>query len=161
MNSIDELPPLIQVEGSYHGTTNITSLSLFYSLHRAKFIRGRFEGDRVAGKILYRLLPGRYVQFNYLSWWKKDPPEEITLTLISLSEEGQEALESATIKFRHASFIDRPEIPQQVRVFFAARPGYHSYPGPDFERVFTEEENTALLRFIQQEKTLLEGEEVE
>jgi len=45
----------------YQGTSNVRKLNVVFSIKRRKFIKARREGDRVAGRYVYTLLPGKYV----------------------------------------------------------------------------------------------------
>jgi len=41
----------------YQGTSNVRKLNVVFSIKRRKFIKARREGDRVAGRYVYTLMP--------------------------------------------------------------------------------------------------------
>jgi len=50
----------------YQGTTNVRKVEAVFSLKKNKFIRPiKQEGDRVAGKYVYELYPGKYIEVGY------------------------------------------------------------------------------------------------
>jgi len=154
----------VEMRGWYQGTSNITKLAAIYSVKRRKFVKGYYKGSRTHGEILYKLLPGTYVWFEYFGWWRKDPPRELTVTLFKIvkDEEGfrRVTVASASIRFYKDEFLRSLGI-QQLVDFFEARPHYHSYPGLDFEKVYSEEENNRLIEFVMSKKEVVEGEEHE
>ena len=151
---------LFEVRGWYQGTSNITKLAAVYSVKRRKFVKGFLKGSSTHGDIIYRLLPGTYVFFEYFYWTKADPPRTLTVKLIALGADGSmKTLAALTIRFYSADFVN--QFPEQVRDFFAARPGYHSRPALNTDKVYTEEENEKLLNLIKQNAEFVEGEEHE
>jgi hypothetical protein len=154
----------VEIRGWYQGTSNITKLAAVYSVKRRKFVKGFYRGSRTHGEILYRLLPGTYIFFEYFGWWRNDPPRELTVTLfrIERDEEGfrRRTIALRTIRFYRPEFLSSLGIPQLVD-FFEARPHYHSFPSLNFDRVYTEEDNERLLKFISEGKEVVEGEENE
>jgi len=154
----------VEVRGWYQGTSNVTKLAAVYSIKRRKFVKGYYKGSRTHGDILYKLLPGTYIFFEYLGWWHNDPPREIVVTLfrITRTEEGfkRERIASSIIRFYKEDFPKGLGIPQIVD-FFEARPYYHSFPTLNFDKVYTEEENEKLLNFVMARREIVEGEEHE
>jgi hypothetical protein len=151
---------LIEIKGWYQGTSNITKLAAVYSTKRRKFVKGYLAGSRTHGEILYRLLPGTYVFFEYFGWWRNDPPRELTAKLIAVSKDGSvKTLAALTIRFYNAEFL--AQFPEQVRDFFNARPGYHTRPSLNFEKVYDEAEHEKLINLIMQNATFVEGGEHE
>jgi len=160
---------LIEWAGEYQGTSNIHVLRALYSIKRRKFVKGFYAGNRVRGDIRYRIYPGRYIIFHYHSWWQQDPPRQLQLHLVDINKkEETKAIASVTVIASVALEFYKPEylgnfgIPHLVD-FYDAVPGYHSYPGINFEKVYSEEENEKLLRFIlsNNKKVIREGEEHE
>jgi len=156
---------LMEYRGYYQSTTNIRRLRLLYSLKNRKFIKGYLHGSRTSGDILYRVFPGKYLEFDYSYWNKADPPRQIKVRLVSLSKEGIKTLNQVVIQFYDkdpSGFIS--QFPRQVVDFFDARPKYyHSKPvlEPLFTTIYTEEEQDALLRLVMSNSEIREGEEVE
>jgi hypothetical protein len=154
----------VEVRGWYQGTSSITHLSALYSLSRRKFIKGYYAGDRVSGDIKYKLFPGKYIRFTLFSWWRMDPPRKLTISLIEIERDGKEVREkvlaTVTIKFYNSEFLQTIGVPQVID-FYKARPGYHSRPGLDFAKVYSEEEHEKLLRLIASSPEIVEGEEHE
>jgi hypothetical protein len=154
----------LEMRGWYQGTSNITKLAAIYSVKRRKFVKGYYKGSRTHGEILYRLLPGTYVFFEYFSWWRNDPPRELTLTLFRIEKDAEGfrrvVLATSTVKFYNPEFLVGLGIPQLVD-FFDARSHYHAYPTLNFEKIYSEEENEKLLNFVMSGKELVEGEEHE
>jgi hypothetical protein len=154
----------VEIRGWYQGTSNITRLAAVYSVKKRKFVKGYYKGSRTHGEILYRLLPGTYVFFEYFGWWRNDPPRELTVSLfrIEKSDEGfrRVTVVTARIRFYNAEFLTGLGIPQLVD-FFEARPHYHRYPSLNFEKVYSEEENEKLLSFVMSRKEIVEDEEHE
>jgi hypothetical protein len=134
---------------------------MFYSIKNRKFIRGFFKGDKVSGDILYQLYPGRYIEFDLVAWARNDPPVKIAITLFELSPNGKKRLASAVVGFNRYDFIQNPEIPEQVKDFWAGRPRYHTRPTVSFDKVYSEQEHQKLLDFVLSKKSLIEGEEHE
>ena len=153
-----------EMRGWYQGTSNITKLAAVYSVKKRKFIKGFYKGSRTHGDILYRLLPGTYVFFEYLGWWRKDPPRELTITLFKIEKDAEGfrrvTIAKTEIKFYKEEFIKNLGIPQ-IWDFFDARPHYHSYPSLNFDKIYSEEENEKLLSFVMSKRELVEGEEHE
>ena len=154
----------MEMRGWYQSTSNITRLAAVYSVKRRKFVKGYIKGDRVYGDILYKLLPGTYVFFEYFGWWRNDPPREIVATLFRIvrTEEGfrRETIASSVVRFYKEEFLRGLGIPQLVD-FFEARPCYHCFPTLNFDKVYTEEENNRLIEFVMAKKEVIEGEEHE
>jgi hypothetical protein len=157
---------LVEFRGSWQGTTNITYLRALYSIKRRKFIKGFYEGSRPHGDIVYKVLPGTYVVFDYHGWWKLDPPRKITVEMVKLErgEEGSarsQRLASVVIKFYSKDGEFLKQFPPQIIDFFNARPGYHSYPSLNFEKVYSEEEERALEELLRRGGEYVEGAEHE
>jgi hypothetical protein len=156
---------LVEFRGSWQGTTNITHLRVLYSVKRRKFIKGYYQGSRPHGEILYRVLPGTYVVFDYHGWWRNDPPRQLRVEMIKLEKEGEErivkSLGGVTIRFYSKDGEFLKQFPPQIMDFFNARPGYHSYPSLNFEKVYSEEENQALLELLERGGEYVEGAEHE
>jgi hypothetical protein len=156
---------LVEFRGSWQGTTNITSLRALYSIKKRKFVKGFFEGSRPHGDIVYRVLPGTYVVFDYHGWWRLDPPRQMRIEKVHLIKQGEErvvkSLASVVIKFYSKDGEFLKQFPPQVLDFFNARPGYHSRPSLNFEKVYSDEENQALLRLVERGGEYVEGAEHE
>jgi len=154
----------MELRGWYQGTSNITRLAAVYSTKKRKFVKGYYKGSRTHGDILYKLLPGTYVFFEYFGWWRNDPPREIVATLFRIvrTEEGfrRETIASSVVRFYKEEFLRGLGIPQLVD-FFEARPCYHCFPTLNFDKVYTEEENNRLIEFVMAKKEVIEGEEHE
>jgi hypothetical protein len=165
MNAEVKPEELVEFRGSWQGTTNITSLRALYSVKRRKFIKGYYQGSRPHGEILYRVLPGTYVVFDYHGWWKLDPPRRLRVEKVYIGKEGEErvvkSLAAVEIKFYSKDGEFLKQFPPQVLDFFEARPGYHSYPSLSFEKVYSEEENQALLELLERGGEHVEGAEHE
>jgi hypothetical protein len=169
MSESVELQP-VKVYGWYQGTTNIRKFSVIYSIKNRKFVKGFFDGSRTSGNIIYRLYPGKYLRFEYKMWTKADPPRAISIKLINISAEKkgdeavarEEVIASTTIKFYTDDFIKELNIPQLID-FFEGRPGYHSKPYINTDRIYGEGEHAKLLEFIDVNngKEIIEGEEHE
>jgi hypothetical protein len=156
---------LIEFRGSWQGTTNITYLRALYSVKRRKFVKGFFEGSRPRGDIVYRVLPGTYVVFDYFGWWRNDPPRQMRIEKIHLSKQGEErvvkSLARVDIKFYSKDGEFLKQFPPQVVDFFNARPRYHSRPSLDFEKAYSEQENQELLALLERGGEYVEGAEHE
>ena len=153
---------LVEYKGCYQATTNIRRLRLLYSLKNRKFIKGYVSGSRTGGDIIYRLYPGRYLEFSYDYWNKADPPRKIKIRMILISGEGIKTLSQVTIEFYSDEFLS--QFPPQVIDFFEARPpGYHIKPdlAPLFQKVYSEEEHDQLLKLVSTSTEIKEGEELE
>jgi hypothetical protein len=148
---------LIEVEGKYRGTLSIRYLKLLYSIKNRKFIKGYLRGDRVEGKVLYRIYPGTYIMFEYFYWCKNDPPRKITISKVAISKEETKIINQTIIKFYNDEFVK--QFPQQVVDLFNARPRYHSLRMVDFNKVYSDEENQKLLQLVVENKEIIEGEE--
>jgi hypothetical protein len=151
-----------EIRGWYQGTSNITKLAAVYSIKRRKFVKGFYRGSRTHGDILYKLLPGTYVWFEYLGWWRNDPPRELTVELFRIVRDNEgfkrKTVARTTIRFYKPEFLKSLNLPQ-ILDFFEARPHYHSYPSLNFEKVYTEEENERLISFVSARREIVEGEE--
>lgn len=67
-----------------------------------------------------------------------------------------------TIMFEHGDWsLSQPTIPQMIKDIYAWLPGYHSLPSPDFDKTYSEGEIDQLMRMIEGEVRLVEGEEHE
>jgi hypothetical protein len=153
---------LIEWVGGYQGTSNIHKLRALYSMKKRKFIKGFYKGNRVKGGIFYRVYPGRYIVFYYHSWWQNDPPREMQLSLVNINSEKTEMIAWVRLEFYKPEFLSSFNLPQ-LTDFYDAVPGYHSYPSLNFEKIYSEDENNKLLKFIldNNKKTIREGEEHE
>ena len=151
---------LCNVTGSYRGTSNIKRLELVFSLKKRKFVKPTSrEGDRVEGVYRYTLLPGRYVVIGCKYWSKEDPPFTIYAYLLEITNSCRTAYgKSLEIRFNSDTWLASQQIPQMLRDIYAWLPGYHSLPNPDFNKVYTEDDVNALLRMIENETKLVEGE---
>jgi hypothetical protein len=138
---------LIEWVGEYQGTSNIHKLRALYSIKKGKFIHGFYRGNRVRGDIIYRVYPGRYIVFYYHSWWQNDPPRQLQLSLVNINKEKTEIVAWVRLEFYEPEYLGSFNLPQ-LTDFYDAVPGYHSYPSIDFEKVYSEEENDKLIRFI-------------
>jgi len=145
-------------KGSYQGTSNITALIALYSLKNRKFIKGYLKGCAGKGDIIYRLYPGTYVYLFYFKWNKIDPPNEIKAELLRLGESAQ-TLSKVVIKFYSPDFLK--SFPPQLSDFVKFVPSYHGYPKLNFNKIYTEEENKALLELINKGGEIVEGAEHE
>jgi hypothetical protein len=153
---------LIEWAGEYQGTSNIHRLRALYSIKKRKFIRGFYKGNRVHGDILYRIYPGTYIVFDYHSWWQRDPPRRLQLVIVDIRKDEAKAVASAKIEFYKSDFLSSFNLPHLLD-FYNAVPSYHTYPSLDFDKVYSEEENERLLKFIfrNNERIIREGEEHE
>jgi hypothetical protein len=149
----------LEWRGSYQGTSNITALRALYSIKNRKFIKGYLDGHRGKGEIIYRLYPGTYIYLFYFGWNKSDPPHELKAELLRLEKQGEQVLAKVVIKFYKPEFLKN--FPPQLLDFYNAKPSYHGYPAINFNKVYSEEENKALLDFVNQNKEFLEGAEYE
>jgi hypothetical protein len=153
-----------EIKGWYQGTSNITKLAAIYSVKNRKFIKGFIKGSRTHGEIHYRLFPGTYAWFEYLGWWRNDPPRELTVSLFRVLKDKEGfrhiVIATAVVKFYKPEFLVSLGIPQLVD-FFEARPHYHSYPSLNFSKTYSEEENKKLLDFILSKREVVEEEEHE
>jgi len=153
-----------EVKGWYQGTSNVTRLAAVYSVKKRKFVKGYYKGSRTHGDVLYRLLPGTYIFFEYLGWWRNDPPRELTVRLFRIVKDAEGfkrvTIASACIRFYKDEFLKSLGIPQ-LTDFYEARPYYHSFPTLNFDKVYTEEENNKLIEFVMERKELVEGAERE
>jgi len=153
---------LHEVKGYYQGTTNITHLSLVYSLKNRKFIKGYVDGSSAHGCIHYRLFPGRYIWIGYDYWSKADPPSKIEVTLFSIEEDGKKKdLKSVYIQFYNYEFLT--QFPPQIMDVFHARPGYHRKPSLHtlFSKQYSEQDHERLINLLNSSKNYKEGEEHE
>jgi hypothetical protein len=151
--------PFIVFKGSWQGTSNITSLIALYSIKNRKFIKGYLKGYAGKGEIIYRILPGTYVYFFYFGWSKNDPPREVEVELLQISQQGKQTLAKVVVKFYNGEFLK--QFPPQLFDFYKAIPPYHGYPSLNFEKVYAEEENNTLIEFIKNQGEYIEGEEHE
>jgi hypothetical protein len=151
--------PFVEFKGSWQGTSNITSLRVLYSIKNRKFIKGYYKGCRGKGEIIYRLLPGTYIYFFYFGWGKTDPPNEIKAEILRLSEQGLQTISKAIIKFYNSSFLQN--FPPQLLDLYKAKPSYHGYPTISFDKIYSFEENNALIELINRAGEYIEGDEHE
>ena len=154
---------LVEWIGEYQGTSNIHKLRALYSIKKGKFIRGFYKGNRVRGDILYRVYPGRYIVFYYHSWWQNDPPRQMTLAIVDFKSNAKPVpVAGVKLEFYKPEYLSSLGIPQLVD-FYNAVPAYHSYPSINFDKVYSQEDNEKLLKFIleNQGKIIREGEENE
>ena len=151
---------LIEIEEYYQGTTNVREFGAIYSTKRRKFIKGFRQGDRVSGRIFYRLYPGLYVKFWYYYWGGQDPPTRISVTLFEVTKEGKvKPIKDIRIHFYSAEFLK--QFPEQIRDFYNARPRYHMPPALNCEKVYSEEEHNSLLKLLEKGGVFEEGGEHE
>jgi len=150
------LDSLIKWCGTWQATSNITALRVLYSIKNRKFIKGYLKGHAGKGEIVYKVYPGTYVYFFYFSWRGNDPPKEIKIELLHISE-NEQILSKIMIKFYDAEFLK--QFPPQVFDFYKSIPLYHGRPHLDFNKNYSEEENKALLEFISKGGEITEGAE--
>jgi len=151
---------LCNVTGSYRGTSNIKRLELVFSLKRRKFVKpvGR-EGDRVQGTYKYALLPGKYVVIGCRYWSKEDPSFTIYAYLLEITNRCETRYgKSLEIRFSSDTWLASQQIPQMLRDIYTWLPGYHSLPNPDFNKTYNEEDVNMILKMIEHETKLIEGE---
>jgi hypothetical protein len=154
---------LIEWAGVYQGTSNIHKLRALYSMKKRKFIKGFYAGNRVHGDIRYKVFPGRYIVFYYHSWWQNDPPRQLQLSLVDIKDKDKTNIIAwVRLEFYKPEVLSSFNLPQ-LTDFYDAVPGYHSYPRINFEKVYSEEDNDKLIRFIldNNKKIIREGEEHE
>jgi len=148
---------LVEWRGTYQGTSNITALTALYSIKNRKFVKGYIKGCGGRGDIIYKVYPGVYVYFFYFSWSKCDPPREVKIELLRLEKQGEQTLSKAVIKFYNSDFLK--SFPPQLLDFVKFVPSYHGYPSIDFNKIYSNEENKALLELINQGVEITEGAE--
>lgn len=149
--------PLPYEGGDYGGTTNKTWLTVLFSVKNRKFIRGYMHGDRVSGGITYRLYAGRYLEFRYYRWSKRDPPAlfEVSEVVLSPSKRGDRLTEKERKRLIRLEWYKWKQLRETVKDrgwvgivdhFVACLPAYHSRPDTRtlMSKVFTEEEVRAI-----------------
>ena len=150
---------LCEYVSGFQGTTNIRSWTrVLFSLKRGKFIRPmKRGGDRVSGYYEYKILPGRYVEFNYEYWSKQEPCISFKISIIRLGEEVEREKEvvirtnnkNEIIEIiRSHGYLKGVEI---VRDFIDCLPGYHIRPKVEelTTKIYEEEKVKELLEFIE------------
>jgi hypothetical protein len=154
---------LCTVRGEYRGTTNVKKLELVFSIRRGKFVKPlRREGDRVTGSYIYSLLPGRYVIVGVRYWSKEDPPYTLYAQLLTINGNCEVGYgKSAVILFEHGDWLLSQALPQPLKDAYTWLPGYHSLPPVDFGKTYSEVDVEQLLKMIEGEVRLAEGEEHE
>jgi len=142
--------------GSWQATSNIVALRALYSPKNRKFIKGYLKGCGGRGDIIYRLYPGTYIYFFYFFWNKNDPPKEIKIELLQISQ-GEQILSKVVLKFYSQDFLK--SFPPQLYDFVQSIPSYHGRPHFDFNKNYSEQENKALLELISKGGEITEGAE--
>jgi len=160
--------PLEEVVLEGGAWTNTAHMKALYSLKKRKFIKpARIQKSGTRFLVYYRLLPGRYLLFEYTYWNKRFPPRQIAIFPYTVSPPGGEGggcpslPQGVFISFKNAEFLAR--FPPQILDFFEARPGYHGCPAwlALAEKAYSEEEHARLIELVATGAHLIEGEENE
>ena len=157
-----EVKPCV-VTTSYQGTTHVRRVEAIFSLKKNKFIKPiKQEGDRVVGKYIYELYPGKYIEIGYRYVAKETPPYQLYATYISVNHDctvhyGQ----STIILFENDEWLMNQSIPQILKDLYIWRPQYHSKPSIDFNKVYPLGDVAALIKMVDDRVRLIEGEEHE
>lgn len=164
--------PICTQETEWYGKTNTKRFGLIYSLKNHKWIKGYIDGTRSGGIIAYRLFPGKYVRCKLSYWNKEDPPFYIRCELIILKsqeENGKINCVEEEISAANARFYTRESGMNyfkskgldMIADLISWTPSYHSYPGVDFNRTYSQEMTDRLLEWILSKDYWFEGEENE
>ena len=154
---------LCEISTSYQGTTHIRRVEAIFSLKKNKFIKPiRREGDRVTGRYIYELYPGKYVLLGYRYVAKETPSRQLYAQYISVNHDCTVHYSQSTIiMFENDDWLMNQAIPQILKDLYAWRPQYHSEPSIDFNKVYALGEVVALTKMIDGKVRLVEGEEHE
>jgi len=154
------------IETEYVATWNYRALEAFYSLRSRKFIRGRYVGLGLCGKILYKLYEGMYIRFTGGGSLRLDSQSRIDVCLVRVScQDNKTSIEEvacAVVEYESPWWLKTSVmIPRQVFDFFEALPSYRCYPRLDTYRVYSLGQHIELLKFIQSGKRVREEREDE
>jgi len=157
-----EVKPCVVTTG-YQGMTHTRTVHVIFSLKKNKFIRPiRIEGGRVAGKYIYELYPGKYLQIGYQYFARQYPSRQLYAQYISINHDCSVVYgQSTVILFETEEWLMNQAIPQMLKDIFNWRPQYHSEPSVDFNKVYPLGEVVALIKMIDGKVRMTEGEEHE
>jgi hypothetical protein len=134
------------------GHCDVNRVDLFYSIVNRKYIRGEIYGN----SITYKLRPGRYIEVIYYRNWFIDPPKEVSAALIEVSDDIYLEAVSCVVYSNSKFVLENQEIPPQVKDLVQVKDVMHGSVTTLFNKIYSEDENEALLRFVLSRKEIVE-----
>jgi hypothetical protein len=134
------------------GYCDVNKADLFYSVVNRKYIRGEIHGNNVT----YKLQPGRYVEIVYHRNWFIDPPKEVSAALIEISDDIYLEAVSCIAYYNSKFVLENQEIPPQIKDLVQVKDVMHGSVVVLFNKIYSEDENEALLKFILNKKEIVE-----
>ena len=136
------------------GKADVNSADLFYSVVNRKFVRGIIHGNSV----FYRLLPGQYIEMIYYKNWFYNPPSEVSVALIEVSDDLYLKAISCIIYSNSEFVLNNEEVPLQVKDLVRIKDVEYGSIASLFGKTYDENENERLLKFVLSKKEIVESE---
>jgi hypothetical protein len=134
------------------GQCDVNRVDLFYSIVNRKYIRGNIGSN----DIIYKLRPGRYIEVIYYRNWFIDPPKEVSAALIEISDDMYLEAVSCITYYNSKFVLESQEVPPQIKDLVQVKDVMHGSVVNLFNKVYSEDENEKLLKFVLNKKEIVE-----
>ena len=136
------------------GRCDVNNADLFYDIANRKFIRGTIYSNSV----FYKLRPGQYIEMIYYKNWFYDPPSEVSVALIEISDDLYLKAVSCIVYSNSEFVLNNEEVPLQVKDLVRVKDIEYESITKLFDKTYDENENEKLLKFVLSKKEIVESE---